>query len=122
MARLQANADGNGDAQSAEQRYAAVVAALIDEPDVTRSAKRGFGFGGLHVGGKLFAILRGEELLLKLPAAKVAMLIASGEGHPFDAGRGRPMKEWVTAEHGAGEGWPELARQAMLFVARAGRA
>jgi hypothetical protein len=41
---------------------------------VSVSAKKGFGQTGLLAGGKLFAVLRGEDLFLKLPAARVAGL------------------------------------------------
>ncbi|RAK61852.1 hypothetical protein DJ021_15805 [Phenylobacterium hankyongense] len=58
--------------------------------------------------------MRGETLLLKLPAARVAELIAAGVGSPFDANKGRPMKEWVTV--GAEAGWLALAREAAAFV------
>jgi hypothetical protein len=46
----------------------------------------------------------------------VAGLIASGEGGPFDANKGRPMKEWVLARMNAD--WDALAREAMAFVGR----
>src|SRR5437870_3075531 len=99
-----------------QQRYDEIVAALLKAPDVSQSAKKGFGQSGLMVRGKLFAILRADELLLKLPAARVKELIASGDGKPFDAGRGRPMKEWATIKPSAKTDWLALAREAMMFV------
>ncbi len=56
-----------------------------------------FHASGLKTGaGKFFAFVRKEELVLKLPAERVDELIAGGVEARFDAGRGRPMKEWVT--------------------------
>ena len=101
---------------NATQSYDAVLAALASHPEVSRSEKKGFGFGALMVRGKLFASLRGEGLLLKLPAARVAMLVASGEGDPFDANKGRPMKEWVVLRPDAVTSWLEMASEALAFV------
>lgn len=50
---------------------------------------------GLKTAGKFFAFARKGELVVKLPAGRVAELVMSGAGWPFDAGKGRPMKEWV---------------------------
>jgi hypothetical protein len=50
---------------------------------------------GLKSRGRFFAFLRAGEVIAKLPARRVADLIVAGEGSAFDAGRGRPMKEWV---------------------------
>ncbi len=99
---------------AAQRRFGEIVQALADEPGVRLQETKGFGFGGLTVTGKLFATPRGETLLLKLPAPRVAELIAAGEGAAFDAGKGKPMREWVLAlPHAA---WPDLAREALAFV------
>jgi hypothetical protein len=96
------------------ERYELLAETLLADPAITRPERRGFAQGGLMRDGKLFATLRGEELLLKLPAARVAALIASGQGAPFDANKGKPMKEWVLA--GMSADWDVLAREAMGFV------
>lgn len=116
MTRRKADVGNPAPARDAAACYAAVVEALIRLQGVSQSTRRGFGFSGLSIAGKLFAMPRGDELLLKLPAPKVAALIACGDGAPFDAGKSRPMKEWVTINAASKESWVELARQAMRFV------
>ncbi len=98
--------------------FDAVVAALAGERGVERpEPKRSkFGSNGLKVDGRIFAMLVRGALVVKLPAARVQELIATGRGAPFDAGKGRPMKEWVTIT-GAEKTWVELAREARRFVA-----
>jgi len=97
-------------------RWAVVVEALGNCPGVVQQTNKGFSFGGLMARGRLFANLRRDKLLLKLPSPKVAALIASGDGLPFDAGKGRPMKEWVIVKLAAADDWADLAREAMRFV------
>ncbi len=102
--------------EAARLRFGEIVAALADEPDVGLQATKGFGLGGLTVAGRLFAAPRRGALLLKLPAARVSALIASGDGAPFDAGKGKPMREWALALPGCDD-WLGLAREALSFVA-----
>jgi hypothetical protein len=100
-----------------EERFGAIADALADEPGVTMgSGKRGFGSDALQVDGRIFAMARQGGLVLKLPRDRVADLIASGDGAPFDAGKGRPMREWVVIEDGTTARWTTLAREALAFV------
>lgn len=99
---------------SPADRFAALSAVLLREPGVHLSERKGFGRDSLMKNGKLFAAARGEVMMLKLPAERVAALIASGQGAPFDANKGRPMKEWVLANMSAD--WETLAREAAAFV------
>jgi hypothetical protein len=101
---------------SPAERFGALASALLGEPGVSLSESRGFSRDSLMVRGKLFAAVRGDVLMLKLPADRVASLIAVGQGAPFDANKGRPMKEWVLANMAAD--WETLARDAMGFVGR----
>ena len=82
----------------AEERFAGLVEELAAEPGVTppgAAGGRGFGASALKVGGSIFAMLVGGRLVVKLPAARVAVLVGDGSGGPFDAGKGRPMREWL---------------------------
>jgi len=73
------------------------VRLLRDDPDVERAHM--FNSDGLRTrtNGRFFATVSGERLLVKLPAGRVADLVASGDGHPFHSG-GRLMREWVLLE------------------------
>ncbi len=57
---------------------------------------RGFGSNALKINNRIFAMLAGGRLVVKLPRARVAELIETGHGEPFDSGKGTPMKEWIT--------------------------
>ena len=100
-----------------ESDFETLVRELVGRPGVAvGSGKRGFGSDALTVYGRIFAMLTRGHLVLKLPAERVADLIASGAGAPFDAGKGKPMREWVTLIR-ASDGQPrELAEAAMSFV------
>jgi len=77
---------------------------------------------GLHCSGKFFAFVRRGELVVKLPARRVAELVADNAGQPFDAGRQRPMKEWVVLRPTTDEGLRALVIEAGVFVASLAKA
>jgi hypothetical protein len=60
-------------------------------------------------------LVRGR-LVLKLPAERVDVLVAAGEGVRFDANKGTPMREWLSLDPGSGQSWLLLAREALDFA------
>jgi len=93
-----------------------LAAAFADRAGVTIGEGRGFGNGTLQAGGRIFAMRNAAGLALKLPGVRVAALLASGGGLPFDAGKGRPMKEWVVAPPSTDAAWLALAEEALAFA------
>jgi TfoX/Sxy family transcriptional regulator of competence genes len=102
-----------------KQRYADLVAKFADRRDVTSVFGKGFGSTGqLKVGGHIFAMLVRGELVVKLPRERVDELVKSGDGRFFDAGKGKPMREWLALSPTSKKHWLALAKQAMDFVGR----
>jgi hypothetical protein len=113
------------DQPAAEEVFARVTAVLGDAPGVERPdppgiGDRGFGASALRVNGRIFAMVSHGRLVFKLPARRVAELIGTGRGAAFDAGKGRPMKDWVTLESGRAEEAIGLATEALAFVRTVG--
>lgn len=106
-----------------EERYAALVTALVGNPDVTSgldepTPRNRFGASGLKIGGKIFAMLVRGKLVVKLPKPRVDALVASGDGERYDPRHdGRLMKEWVTLAPTSQVEWLPLATEAMSYVA-----
>jgi hypothetical protein len=102
-----------------QERYAALVEAFLGDHDVEQSG-RGFGADALKMHGKIFAMLAGGRLVVKLPRQRVDALVASGEGERFDPRRdGRLMREWLALAPTSEIDWLTLAREAKTFVASA---
>jgi hypothetical protein len=67
--------------------------------------------------GKFFAFVRkGERLVCKLPQERVTELLSSGEGEPFTAGKGRPMREWVELRPDDEAGCAAYVEEALRFA------
>ena len=84
-----------------------------------RDVTTGTGFGtneGLRVSGKIFAMLVRGELVVKLPKDRVDALVETGAARRFDAGKGRPMKEWASVPASASRRWKGLVEEAKVFV------
>ncbi len=102
-----------------EDCFATLVDELVTNPAVTPpQAGNGFGALALKVHGKIFAMLSGGKLVLKLPRQRVDALVAANAGERFDPRRdGRVMKEWIVIESTSVEEWLALAQEALAFVA-----
>ncbi|HKI29663.1 MAG TPA: hypothetical protein VKB32_09595 [Actinomycetota bacterium] len=84
-----------------------------------RGVTGGTGFGtneGLRVSGKIFAMLVRGDLVVKLPRGRVDELVEAGAARRFDAGKGRPMKEWASVPASASRRWKGLVEEARTFV------
>jgi hypothetical protein len=83
--------------------------------------QRAFGATSLKTGGKIFAMLVKDRLVVKLPAARVSELIATGVGERFDPGHGRIQKEWLSVIGDDPDAWRALTTESEAFVARKAR-
>jgi hypothetical protein len=98
-------------------RFAELVDEFVGLPGVTPpTGGGGFGRSALRVDGRIFAMYVRDQLVLKLPQARVDELVAAGEGNRFDANKGTPMKEWLALDAGSARDWSDLAREALGFV------
>jgi hypothetical protein len=108
---------------SPAERFDALVAAFAAAPSVTPPtddprAQRGFGSMALKVKEKIFAMLVGDRLVVKLPRARVDALVTAGDGERFDPRHdGRVMKEWLVLAPRHEHDWLSLAQEAMTYVA-----
>jgi hypothetical protein len=50
---------------------------------------------GLKTAGRFYAFATDDDLVVKLPAARVAELVAAGAGRLCEPRKGRPMRQWV---------------------------
>jgi hypothetical protein len=94
--------------------FAALSERYAGEPDV----EPGTGFGsapGLRAGGRIFAMLPHDALVVKLPAERCAAMVEAGEGELFVVGK-RTMREWVVVDGVDEAAWAALADDALAYV------
>lgn len=85
----------------------------------TSSDSPKFGANALRAHGKIYAALtRSHRLLLKLPPARAAKLLAAKRAERFESG-GRVMNGWITLAPGDKAAWIALADEARAFAAAA---
>lgn len=106
---------------STKDRFADLVERYLGVEGVTcpgsEPGARGFGRGGLKVGGKLFSMVSQDRLVVKLPAERVDELVAGGDGERFDPRKnGVVMHEWFTVDPGSDLDWYALAEEARAYV------
>ena len=100
---------------SAEGAFDEVRARFAGRPDVGEG--RMFHCDGLTCGGKFFATLsRDDQMLVKLPADRVTELVTSGVSLPFDANKGRVMREWTLVPLSSVDEWAPIAEEAFAFA------
>lgn len=83
----------------------------------TPSASPKFGSDSLRIDGKIYAALtRSHCLLLKLPPARTAELLAAKRARRFESG-GRVMNGWITLAPDQARDWIALSDEARAFLA-----
>jgi uncharacterized protein YndB with AHSA1/START domain len=98
---------------SEQESFVAICERLVTEPGV--DLHRAFSSPALRIHGKIFAMLPGEDLVVKLAAERCEAIVARGAGKPFESGR-RQMREWVAVAPAYAGDWAALAEEALAFV------
>lgn len=109
-----------GDVRSAKgELFWQLARDLLDDPAVARSTM--MGLPCLRLNGAFFASLdtRTNDMIVKLPAARVRELIVAGTGAVF-APSNRPFREWVAIPRHEPVLWAALLREAKAFVGTEG--
>lgn len=98
--------------------FAAVVArvlALHPEDEQGRMLRA----PSLTTAGRAYAFASGDDLIVKLPASRVAELVATGRGSPCETRPGHPMREWVQISASDEQACLSHVLRARAFVAGA---
>jgi hypothetical protein len=92
--------------------------ALSKARGVTVEKGWGSASASFKVKKKIFAMMIGDELVLKLPKPRVDELVDAGNGRRFDPRKnGRVMKEWIVLTVPEKK-WLALAKEAFAFVGK----
>ncbi|SDF88780.1 TfoX N-terminal domain-containing protein [Blastococcus aurantiacus] len=95
-----------------DESWADLVDRFVDG-DVTPGHM--FGCAGLRAGRRFFAIRWHEQLVVKLPPARLAQLVDGGDGRPFEPMEGRRMNGWIVL--GGPADRADVVEEARAYVA-----
>jgi hypothetical protein len=95
---------------TAEENWSKVKDHYLKMTDVQKQGE------ALKIGKKMFCMLSKGNYVVKLPKGRVAEILNSGEGLPYDPGNGKIMKEWVIIPENTSDKWIEYASEAMEFA------
>ena len=96
----------------ADDRWERLVAD-VEGGHVTRGKM--FGSAGLRTGTKFFAVWWHDQLVVKLPPARLTELVEAGRGQPFEPMEGRRMNGWIVVAPSVD--WPPVVQEAGAYVA-----
>jgi hypothetical protein len=95
------------------------LAEALDVGEVTKPAHptrpQRMNANSFCIRNRVFAMRAGNDLVLKLPPARVAELIAAGKARPNLVG-GKQMKEWANLPLAADAGTSDLALESLAYV------
>jgi TfoX/Sxy family transcriptional regulator of competence genes len=86
----------------------AFAAALPDDPAVEK--KQMFGYPAAFVNANMFAGVHQEDIVVRLPAERRAVLQSETGARQFEPMPGRPMREYIVVPDAARANPEELAR------------
>src|SRR3954463_694232 len=78
-----------------------------------------FGSKGLRTGTKFFAIWWHEQLVVKLPPARLTELVEAGQGQPFEPMEGRRMNGWALLSES--DEWGQVLAEARAWTESPGK-
>jgi hypothetical protein len=105
---------------SVEELFEAVCEQLIEqhpEDELGRMLHR----PGIKSSGAFYAFTTKGDLVVKLPARRVADLIAAGDGRPCSPRPGHPMRQWVRLAPSSQQECAAYVAEARSFIAKTER-